>query len=404
MQDASRKAVNHLPVILEGHMPVLDGIRGAAIALVVFMHFFEGINPSNLLENVFVRCAGFGVFGLDLFFLLSGFLITGILWDSRGTVGYFRRFMGRRCLRIFPLYYGVLLVTFFILPRIPYFSGPDMDHLLRLEPWTWTYLVNVKVASVGTWIFPYLSHFWSLAVEEHFYLFWPAVVLCLSRGRFLIFCLILIAFGLISRVWMRTMNANELSVYVLTFCRFDTLCAGAFLAVLLRDGRNKQDWIPTLRKGAVYGVVCSLALLGLSTFMKGNSSAFGYKFWRDVFYWVTFVTAFVGILVARTEGLLYGIFSSRLLMFFGRYSYGLYVFHGVISWHFRKIHAWETLAAVIGNRSIAYFTLGIFGILLSTGVAVLSFHLYEKPFLQLKKYFSGREKPTCPKAMAILDS
>jgi peptidoglycan/LPS O-acetylase OafA/YrhL len=404
MQDASRKAMQDLPVMLEGHMPVLDGIRGAAIALVVFMHFFEGITPSNFLENVFVRCAGFGVFGLDLFFLLSGFLITGILWDSRGAEGYFRRFMGRRCLRIFPLYYGVLLVTFFILPRIPYFSGTDMDKLLSLEPWTWTYLVNVKVASAGTWIFPYLSHFWSLAVEEHFYLFWPAVVLVLSRGRFLIFCLMLIAFGLLSRVWMRAMNANELAVYVLTFCRFDTLCAGAFLAVLLRDGRNKQDWIPTLRKGTIYGVFCSLALLGISTSLKGNTSAFGYKFWRDIFYWMTFVTGFVGILVARTEGLIHSIFSSRLLMFLGRYSYGLYVFHGVISWHFHKIHAWEMLTTATGNRSVAYFAQGILGILLSTGISVISFHLYEKPFLRLKKYFSGREHTTRPKQVAVLEA
>src|ERR1700759_2473726 len=97
-----------------GHMIALDGVRGLAIAMVMAVHFVGDTIPTNTIERVAVRVSNYGLFGVDLFFVLSGFLITGILFDSKGSTGYFRKFYARRALRIFPLYYAVLALVFFV--------------------------------------------------------------------------------------------------------------------------------------------------------------------------------------------------------------------------------------------------------------------------------------------------
>ena len=111
----------------------------------------------------------YGSYGVELFFILSGFLITGILYDARNKPHYFRNFYMRRLLRIFPLYYGVLALVFFVAPLIPLFQGPTLDYLVDRQAWAWLYAVNIYIAIQGDWSFSYLEHFWSLAVEEHFY-------------------------------------------------------------------------------------------------------------------------------------------------------------------------------------------------------------------------------------------
>src|SRR5690625_4685275 len=149
----------------------LDGVRGVAILLVILFHCF----PSPL--------TGLGWIGVDLFFVLSGFLITGILIDSKGNKRYYSNFIGRRILRIFPLYYLVLFIMLFLLPLIGrgFSSGSNYSFYLRHQGWFWSYLQN--------WLFSFhgfpknliLSHFWSLGVEEQFYLVWPFLVLLLPK-------------------------------------------------------------------------------------------------------------------------------------------------------------------------------------------------------------------------------
>ena len=119
----------------------------------------------------------YGSYGVDLFFILSGFLITGILFDARNEPNYFRNFYMRRVLRIFPLYYGVLALVFLVAPLIPIFQGKTLDYLLDRQAWAWLYGVNIYIAIQGDWAFSYLEHLWSLCVEEHFYFVWPLVVL-----------------------------------------------------------------------------------------------------------------------------------------------------------------------------------------------------------------------------------
>ncbi len=164
---------------LRGHLPVLDGIRGLAILMVLLLHFVGNMIPTNSIERVIVGVTNYGSYGVDLFFILSGFLITGILFDARNKPHYFRNFYMRRVLRIFPLYYGVLALVFIVAPLIPIFQGKTLDYLVDRQAWAWLYGVNVYIAIQGDWSFSYLEHLWSLCVEEHFYFVWPVVVFLL---------------------------------------------------------------------------------------------------------------------------------------------------------------------------------------------------------------------------------
>ncbi|HLL88149.1 MAG TPA: acyltransferase, partial [Tepidisphaeraceae bacterium] len=175
------------------HYPALDGLRGLAILLVMVSHYVAPPAGGGRWGLVFRRAADAGWVGVDLFFALSGFLITGILLDAKGKPGFFRNFFARRTLRVFPLYYGVLFVVCVLLPALG---------LLKLgvplsQRWLWLYATNLfpllRSADGAGFFFPnswdlQFGHFWSLAVEEHFYLAWPLVVYALGRRPLMVTC------------------------------------------------------------------------------------------------------------------------------------------------------------------------------------------------------------------------
>jgi peptidoglycan/LPS O-acetylase OafA/YrhL len=152
------------------HFPTLDGVRGLAITLVMILHFTTdgGMEPTIQFDKLFFSLVKYGWIGVDLFFVLSGFLITGILYDAKGSRHYFRNFYMRRCLRIFPLYYGFLAIWFLLLPQV--YTWPEEIRTPYSQLWCWAYLTNVLQATaqdLGASP-PYTGHFWSLAVEEQF--------------------------------------------------------------------------------------------------------------------------------------------------------------------------------------------------------------------------------------------
>ncbi len=176
------------------HIPQLDGLRGLAILIVTLYRFSKEFPTDSLVGKLLHYGLHLGDRGVDLFFVLSGFLITGILVDAKGQAHYFSHFFARRSLRIFPLYFASLflfVVAFNCLnPTQPMFAAAAENQF-----YLWTYLTNVKMSIEGAWCFGSLDHFWSLAVEEHFYLFWPlltfsllaahrlAAGLCVGRGQ-----------------------------------------------------------------------------------------------------------------------------------------------------------------------------------------------------------------------------
>jgi peptidoglycan/LPS O-acetylase OafA/YrhL len=164
---------------------ILDGIRAYAVLMVCIVHFFT-IDETSLYETnkylgiIFIKLSFIGLMGVPLFFLLSGFLITGILLDSKKSPKYFSTFYMRRFLRIFPLYYFVLAISFIALPFLIKIDNNGMK-IIQQQGWLWTYTSNIyNFICSNSWDgssnFPWFSHFWSLCVEEHFYIFWPLLV------------------------------------------------------------------------------------------------------------------------------------------------------------------------------------------------------------------------------------
>ena len=372
------------------HLPVLDGLRGLAIMLVMFAHFLGAAPKGSELERVLFRYCNHGVFGVDLFFVLSGFLITGILYDSRGSRHYFRNFYMRRFLRIFPLYYAVLFLIFFIWPLAPALYPAGLQESSRHQAWLWTYGVNIFLAQRGSWeSLPFVGHFWSLAVEEHFYLFWPIVVGIASQNTLLRICTACALFSLVLRIGLTLLGMNEISIYVLTPSRLDALCIGAFLAVASRSN---------LREPLTRMVRPALLVLAASVLIVSVGSAA--KLFPGVLHAIrsSLVALFFGALLifcihSSPADRIVRFFNHSALRFFGKYSYGIYVFQGIISYLLNEKVAENAATGWVRPHLLLLILRAAAGVGLSVLIAVVSYDLYERRFLRLKRWFGEARAP-----------
>jgi len=382
---------------LTGHLAGLDGVRGLAILSVMAVHFVGDAAARTLIQRVVVKAASFGVLGVDLFFVLSGFLITGLLLDAKGQPHYFRNFYARRTLRIFPLYYFVLAVLFLVLPRLVT-PSPLLEVARSHQAWLWSYTTNFYIAATSSWAsLTYVSHFWSLAIEEHFYLLWPLVVFSFRRPVLEKICLGVLVGGLLLRIGLALAGVSELSISVLTPCRIDTLCVGCVLALLVRREGGMHPWVSRSGRAALglgaavvlLSAFCATAKWGLPVLHQVRNSLYG------LFFGALTLTSLKAPanLVARA-------FQGSLLRFFGKYSYGLYVYHGIFTWYLLEAGADARLDALLGNHALAIASRVVLGVGLSLGVAVLSYQLLEKRFLALKRYFEAPGAPAAAPAPA----
>jgi len=373
-------------------MPALDGVRGLAILLVMLLHFTDRTPAGDLANRVYVQIADIGWIGVDLFFVLSGFLITSLLLDAKGAPHYFRDFWARRVLRIFPAYYACLFFWLIIAPLLlqpeSVFSRNALAELHQSQAWFWSYLSNWKIGLDGEWTALGTSVYWSLAIEEQFYLVWPVVVLLASPRTLARICIALIVTALLARVSLAAAGAHPILIYTNTFTRMDTLATGALVAVIAHDSRS---WASLQRYlGWFFGA--ALGALGVIWASLGAFAEY-HALMQTIGF--TALCVLFGALVARAatpgDGRVTRAFSTPVLRFFGKYSYAMYLFHETIAVFvvprlgFGEVHAiWAQLARVAVLTPLTVIA------------ALLSWHLFEKHFLALKRFFPKTGVPFRP--------
>jgi peptidoglycan/LPS O-acetylase OafA/YrhL len=358
------------------------------VLAVLLFHFVGNTQPTNAFERVLVGAAGYGLYGVDLFFVLSGFLITGILYDSRSKPNYFRNFYMRRLLRIFPLYYGVLVLVFFVAPLVPFLRGPTLDSLIDRQGWAWLYAVNIYIAKEGQWSFSYLNHFWSLAVEEHFYLFWPWLVYYLVGipRRLMALCLVLTAVAFLGRGAGVLLGFSWWTTYVFTPLRLDGLALGSLMAVVVRQPRGLDTLTGTMPSVAL---TSSVVLLGsfVWTHLVSSKGVEVVMLLRSGLVQVLCACLLLWALTTPKESTISRFLRSRAMIFLGTYSYGLYVYHHFISYYCNSNGTEFMLATWLGSHSLAVFVQAGLGISASIALAYSSYEYFEKRFLAMKRFF-----------------
>jgi peptidoglycan/LPS O-acetylase OafA/YrhL len=286
--------------------------------------------------------------------------------------------------RIFPLYYGVLALFYLVGPWTHWYSAAVVAAAERYQAWYWLYASNFLIAFKGGWVFEQFTHFWSLAVEEHFYLIWPAIVYCVRPAKLGWVCVGFIIGALLLRGMFAVFHFNMYYAHLLTPSRVDSLAMGGLIAVLARRGRGLAEVTGAARVVAVFCVVT----IGM-IYLRVHDFQPKYPIVRTVgFSILAFLFGAVLVLsvTARSDSVAGRVLGGRVQRFFGKYSYALYIFHVLIVPPVREWVSAERLAGRIGAFGGLVVHIGVC-FLVSMGMALLSWHLFEKWFLKLKRYF-----------------
>ncbi len=372
------------PIDFKTRFPALDGIRALAVLMVFADHFGGGAHGGRVLQLVnSIRSRGW--IGVDVFFVLSGFLITGILYDTRQDTKFFVRFFARRSVRIFPVFYLVVGVLLLLTPIFHY--EWRLGHL-----WFLVYLGNfaanrdftlyeVMSANQPT-AKVFLGHFWSLCVEEQFYVLWPLVVWAVrDRVRLLWTAggISVLALGLRIGMEMRfSLFTSELWIERTLPFRMDSLLIGAMLALLLR-GPAADAWQRSCR----WIFLGSMgALLAIFVFFPDDVS----PVMMTVGLTVT-ALASAGLIgmTLRAGSPAFRFFYLGPLRRLGKYSYGFYIYHVLYGW------AWIQFLVFVTSKVHSLALGGLIALpinfLTTFLVSMASYELFERRFLVLKRGF-----------------
>jgi peptidoglycan/LPS O-acetylase OafA/YrhL len=358
-------------------VPALDGLRGIAILLVLLYHTVFATYTTSPTARFIYMLGHLSWSGVDLFFVLSGFLIGGILLDTRGSPRYFKTFYIRRAYRILPIYAVIVVayVAWLIFTRMQHgeWGDPAVSHVPL-----WAYLTftqNLWTAAGWTELMV-CGVTWSLAVEEQFYLTLPALVRKISRSA-LIWLLIsaVIAAPLLRIAILMLFTKGNTAAYVLMPCRADALCLGILVALLVRTPRL---WNMVIVRPALVCWIAGITLLGpiWLTYrgfgmLDGRMAEVGYSF-LALFY-----TSCL-LLALTAKGIVRRVLHNRALRELGTLSYCVYLIHMSLVEGVRRV-----LALLFGDSTRpTHFLSLIIGIPLVIAVAKLSWHFLEHPMLR----------------------
>ena len=351
--------------------------------MIFHFHFFGGDLAASLWERIYRHASGFGSAGVDLFFVLSGYLITGILFETRDRPTYYRTFYARRTLRIFPLYYASLAVFYGLGPLLMQWAQhqASIGEVIRpaSQHYAWTYLLNWPIGLYGWRFAPeLLQHFWTLSIEEQFYLAWPLIVRTFNRRRLMVVCAALTLFSLAARLVLHNLDMDS-AAHRWTFCRMDSLAIGAFVALCQRD---EQGWLRLQRITTQVSVIASIGLALVAAFPH---SAFSLSTIDITLRGLLFGGVLAILIDAPATSLAHKSASAPILRFFGKYSYCLYVVHQPVSLVLRKGGVtFDRLTGMLHNQALAIVAVNTAAFAISIALAYLSWHAFEKHFLKLK--------------------
>ena len=366
------------------HIVELDGVRGLAILFVTLYRFSQEIPTDTWFGNLLRSLFAMGDRGVELFFVLSGFLITGILLDSklrlkqqraeRSWVSFFGNFFARRSLRIFPLYFGAIFFLLVVLALIDS-STRLFAQARENQLFLWTYLVNVKMSTEGAWCFGRLDHFWSLAVEEHFYLLWPVVVFFASPRTTMKLALGLAMVSAFSRILFASLSNNGVAPDVLTLFRCDGLLLGAAIAIQIRTWHGLGG---LFKWTLLVAPACLLVAIPCELLGK-RLLTIPHTLWPII--WACLL---IWVLTASPSSSLSSFLRSASLRKLGKYSYAMYVFQNPLIVLASGFVTVPLIAAILGHQLVAaiLYTGIMFG--LTYAAALLSWNLFERPLLRLK--------------------
>jgi peptidoglycan/LPS O-acetylase OafA/YrhL len=346
-------------------IPELNGLRGAAFLFIFFFHTLR-LESNNFFLKVANAIFRSGWLGVDLFFVLSGFLITRILLDNREEFHKYRIFYTRRLLRIFPIYYLVLIFVFIVSPLFTEIFVP----LEKLKFYFLTYTYNFWVVFTDSWAkVGALDHFWYLCIEEQFYLFWPFIVFTLINKKLRKFCIFIFIVSVLIKISIAAQVKDWFIIYVFPLCRLEGFASGAFIAILHKEGhlKNKRHALVLLLFMSTLLLILGISLKGF--YLRDRAIVSAMPPLMSLFY-----ASLLYLLMVEGDSLLKKLMRSRFLTFFGLYSYGLYVYHYII-WY-----VLTTRFLFAKQDPLTSFTV----MAISLPVSILSYHIYEQLFLRLK--------------------
>jgi peptidoglycan/LPS O-acetylase OafA/YrhL len=354
------------------HIRSLDGVRGIAVLCVVFFHFFPRGGAGALVPLIST-----GWVGVDLFFVLSGYLITSILYEHRGKERYYRNFYGRRVLRLLPLYYFLFACVAALTPVLRIHWRPA--HLVMLlQGSNFVLPKDNSLGNLGPFNF---FHLWSLSIEEQFYLIWPWLVgSALERKTLRQICVAGMIAAPALRLLLLHWHVNPWWMYQSLPARMDSLFAGALLALIP---------LPSLKVTRIVAAT-SLLVFGWLTW-RGHSFFFLSPAIQGIGYSALALLFASGVAISLNPStIVHRICSWRLLRFYGKYSYGIYLWHYLLSEQFGMLTLWVQRRVTV-PLAASITSIGLI-LLCSTTIAIASYKVIESPFLALKKRF--RYRPT----------